>query len=80
MFDFLFSVGSVLTIALVSAIVRLIARLDERVKLLKLQLETRDEKISELEKEISVSEKFSKEQNSLIKRLESENFELKRGW
>lgn len=80
MFDFLFSVGSVLTIALVSTIVRLIARLDERVKILKSQLELRDEKISELEKDISVSEKLSKEKNSLIKRLESENFKLKRGW
>lgn len=55
-------------------------QLDERVKILKSQLELRDEKISELEKDISVSEKFLKEKNSLIKRLESENFKLKRGW
>lgn len=77
MFDFLFSVGSVLTIALMAS---KLDQLDERVKILKSQLELRDEKISELEKDISVSEKFLKEKNSLIKRLESENFKLKRGW
>ncbi|MGL4933948.1 MAG: hypothetical protein ACRC51_00605 [Cetobacterium sp.] len=71
---------NLLFVFVTTALVSTIVRLDERVKLLKSQLEMRDEKISELEKEISVSEKLSKEQNSLIKRLESENFELKRGW
>lgn len=77
MFNLLFSIGLISIIALMT--VKLV-RIDERVKILKSQLESRDEKISKLEKEISVSEKLSKEQNSLIKRLESENFKLKRGW
>lgn len=70
---------NLLFVFVTTALVATIVRLDERVKILKSQLEFRDEKISELEKEISVSEKFSKEKNSLIKRLESENFKLKTG-
>lgn len=52
----------------------------ERLAIKNSVIEVRDEKISKLEKELSVSEKLSKEKDGLLKKLEEENFKLKRGW
>lgn len=52
----------------------------ERLAIKNSMIEVRDEKISKLEKELSVLEGLSKEKDGLIKKLEEENFRLKRGW